>query len=70
MRVISHRYSGEAQKQCHSVSVSTPTYPVRWLTEDISGVSVGARKRGKVQGQPEGALYEQRKGIYNLLIRL
>ena len=55
MRVISHRYSGEAQKQCHSVSVSTPTYPVRWLTEDISGMSVGARKRGKVQGQPEGA---------------
>lgn len=63
MHVISHRYSGKAQKQCHSASVSRPTYPVRWLTEDIPGMSVGARKRGKAQGQPEGALYEQRKGI-------
>lgn len=63
MHVISHGYSGKAQKQCLSVSVSPLTYPVRWLTEDISGMSVGARKRGKAQGQPEGALHEQRKGI-------
>lgn len=26
------------------------THPVRWLTDDISGMSVGARKRGKAQG--------------------
>ena len=32
------------------LSISERIHPVRWLTDDISGMSVGARKRGKAQG--------------------